>query len=73
MLLSETGELRFCYLGTDPMIFMAPDRPANDYKDIKNQLVQLKKDLQNVSLQDGDCLIHHRNTLRCIVLFYTRP
>ncbi|XP_060837065.1 protein PTHB1 isoform X2 [Rhopalosiphum padi] len=52
VLLSETGDLRFCYLGTEPMIFMAPERPIKDYKDTKNQLVQLKKDLQNISLQD---------------------
>uniref|UniRef100_A0A2S2NZN7 Protein PTHB1 n=1 Tax=Schizaphis graminum TaxID=13262 RepID=A0A2S2NZN7_SCHGA len=52
VLLSETGDLRFCYLGTEPMIFMAPERPVKDYKDTKNQLVQLKKDLQNISLQD---------------------
>lgn len=53
VLLSETGDLRFCYLGTEPMIFMAPERPIKDYKDTKNQLVQLKKELQNMSLQDG--------------------
>ncbi|KAF0758640.1 protein PTHB1 isoform X2 [Aphis craccivora] len=52
VLLSETGDLRFCYLGTEPMIFMAPERPIKDYKDTKNQLVQLKKELQNMSLQD---------------------
>lgn len=52
-MLSETGDLRFCYLGTEPMIFMAPERPIKDYKDTKNQLAQLKKDLQNMSLQDG--------------------
>ncbi|CAI6367804.1 unnamed protein product [Macrosiphum euphorbiae] len=52
VMLSETGDLRFCYLGTEPMIFMAPERPIKDYKDTKNQLVQLKKDLQNMSLQD---------------------
>lgn len=53
VLFSETGDLRFCYLGTDPTIFMAPERPTKDHKDAKNQLVQLKKDLQNVSLLDG--------------------
>ncbi|KAL5232883.1 hypothetical protein ACI65C_000293 [Semiaphis heraclei] len=52
VMLSETGNLRFCYLGTEPMIFMAPERPIKDYKDTKNQLVQLKKDLQNMSMQD---------------------
>ncbi|XP_025410019.1 protein PTHB1 isoform X2 [Sipha flava] len=52
VLLSETGDLRFCYLGTEPMIFMAPERPPEDYKDTKNQLVQLKKELQNMSLRD---------------------
>ncbi|KAL4148088.1 hypothetical protein QTP88_002392 [Uroleucon formosanum] len=52
VMLSETGDLRFCYLGTEPMIFMAPERPIKDYKDTKNQLAQLKKDLQNMSLQD---------------------
>jgi len=52
-MLSETGDLRFCYLGTEPMIFMAPERPIKDYTDTKNQLAQLKKDLQNMSLQDG--------------------
>lgn len=53
-MLSETGDLRFCYLGTEPMIFMAPDRPIKDHKDTKRELVQLKKDLQNMSLQDGN-------------------
>lgn len=61
VLLSETGDLRFCYLGTEPMIFMAPERPTKDYKDTKDQLAQLKKDLQNVCLRDGDCF----TLLRC--------
>lgn len=52
-MLSETGDLRFCYLGTEPMIFMAPERPIQDYKDTKDQLSQLKNDLQNISLQNG--------------------
>lgn len=36
------------------MIFMAPERPIKDHKDTKRELVQLKKDLQNMSLQDGN-------------------
>lgn len=35
------------------MIFMAPERPIKDHNVTKDQLVQLKKDLQNMSLQDG--------------------
>ncbi|VVC39185.1 Hypothetical protein CINCED_3A000815 [Cinara cedri] len=53
VLLSETGDLQFCYLGTEPAIFMAPERPkTKDYNDNKNQLIQLKKDLQNISFND---------------------
>lgn len=55
VLLSETGDLRFCYLGTEPAIFMAPERPkTKDYNDTKNQLVRLKRDLQNMSFEGGD-------------------
>lgn len=73
VLLTEIGELSLCYLGTAPMIFMAPERPIKDYKDTKNELIQLKKDLQNMSLQDGKCFLmgcinfyfeHRNNTIR---------
>lgn len=47
------------------MIFMAPERPTKDYKDTKNQLAQLKKDLQNMSFLDGDCF----TLLRCWFFF----
>lgn len=49
------------------MIFMAPERPTKDYKETKNQLVELKKDLQNVSVENGERTIDF-NTMEYIFI-----
>ncbi|XP_050536698.1 protein PTHB1 isoform X1 [Daktulosphaira vitifoliae] len=52
VLLSEVGELRLCYLGTQPETFMAPERPVIEYKDAANELAQLKENVEKMTIED---------------------
>ncbi|XP_050429055.1 protein PTHB1 isoform X2 [Adelges cooleyi] len=67
VLLSEFGDLRLCYLGTEPAIFMPPEKSAGVFKDTKKKLAQLKEDFQNISTEDEtDTLPRLKLTARAI-------
>ena len=56
VLLSDSGELQCCYLGTEPSLFVAPplEVHAIDYKQAGKELMELQKVIKTYTKKSGE-------------------
>ncbi|KAJ9592376.1 hypothetical protein L9F63_015944, partial [Diploptera punctata] len=59
VLLSDSGELQCCYLGTEPSLFVAPplEVHAIDYKHAGRELIELQKIIKTYTKKSGESII----------------